>query len=361
MPPPGQGLVRFQGFGGEGGIVSNRKGNPAELGVWQACLDSLLGRDLDFYPRVECSDQIITLKTDPMSVELSDTTKPWAALRDDGESLGHALELARQSLDEVKEQTEYQDQKAGRLMTVATILTALSGVLFARFNDSYPLMETFQSADPLRWLVLVSYLLFALFVTHVLFGALVTFHATRTRFKYKEIEKAAHDAGPPTSRLFWKGMIGVRPSAWANAFAGKTGDGTLSLASDLRQQYLRDLVGEAYLVAAKTADKIRYLVPAQTLLARSLVYLVVWLVSLAFVNATVASTTPSSKPIRVEIMSSTAPASVSRQAQMPSLALGNPAELPKALPAPRSNTPETNISDPAAVNHQHAIPRRPAN
>jgi hypothetical protein len=339
--------------------VSNQKGNPAALGVGHACLDAMLGRDLDFYPRVECSGQIITLKTDPMSVELGDTTKQWATLRDDDDSLGRALELARQSLDEVKEQTEYQDQKAGRLMTVATILTALSGILFTRFNDGYPLTDTLQSSDPLRWLVLASYLLFALFVTHVLFGALVTFHATRTRFKYKEIEKAAHEVGPPTSRLFWKGMIGVRPSAWANAFVEKAGDGTVVLANDLRQQYLRDLVGEAYLVAAKTADKIRYLVPAQTLLARSLVCLVSWLVFLAVTNALVEPTSQPARPTRVEIVQPSSIRSATDQrasVKTPIVPPANPQRSTPQLPAP-SPVP----GDPLAVNQAATTPERPAN
>ena len=54
-------------------------------------------------------------------------------------SLDDAIELAKASLDEVKAQTEYQDQKAMRLLTVTTFLSALSGALFVNFSANYPL------------------------------------------------------------------------------------------------------------------------------------------------------------------------------------------------------------------------------
>jgi hypothetical protein len=70
----------------------------------------------------------------------------------------------------------------------------------------------------------------------------------------------------------------------------------------LPQLYFRDLVGETYLVAAKTADKIRYLEEAQSLFAWSLRCLLIWLVMLAAVSLFVASTAPGPKPTEVRVL-----------------------------------------------------------
>jgi ABC-type Fe3+ transport system permease subunit len=227
-------------------------------------------------------------------------------------SLGDAVGLARQSLDEVKAQTEYQDQKAGRLLTVSTILSAIAGLLFQRFNDAYPVQGTL---DALRWsgvLVAAAYLAFAAFVFAVLCGALVTFHATRTRFKYEETEKPAADSGNPKSRLFYNPILGVRPRAWARAFVrtGPSGiKGALTVNPALQRQYFADLVSETYLVAAKTADKIRYLEEAQRLFAWALRCLLVWLLLLALVSIFVRSTRPDVKATKVQIEKMPFPAS----------------------------------------------------
>ena len=53
----------------------------------------------------------------------------------------------------------------------------------------------------------------------------------------------------------------------------------------LAEDYLRDLFAETYLVACKTADKLRILDPAQRFLASSLRFLLGWLISLALLLA----------------------------------------------------------------------------
>jgi hypothetical protein len=70
--------------------------------------------------------------------------------------------------------------------------------------------------------------------------------------------------------------------------------------------YFRDLIGETYLVAAKTADKIRFLEAAQNLFAWALRYLLVWLALFVVVSIWVAPTVPGPKPTQVEILKSPA-------------------------------------------------------
>ena len=85
---------------------------------------------------------------------------------------------------------------------------------------------------------------------------------------------------------------------------------------------------ETYLIAAKTADKLRYLGPAQSLLALSLRLLVAWLILMTLVGLAISPTRPSeqpqvsleqpkdARPLRVEVTRPTAPrASGNREPQ----------------------------------------------
>jgi hypothetical protein len=87
----------------------------------------------------------------------------------------------------------------------------------------------------------------------------------------------------------------------------------------LGQRYFRDLVLETYLIAAKTADKLRYLGPAQSLLALSLRLLVAWLILMTLIGLAISPTRPSeppqvsleqredARPLRVEVTRPTPP------------------------------------------------------
>ncbi|MEG8048999.1 hypothetical protein QP178_03525 [Sphingomonas aurantiaca] len=314
--------------------------NPVKrpLSRWRAISHALRGDEIDYYPRVSEGGKPKLLDTDAMMREFGDASDDWTDLPgtddDNNDRLDDAIKLARQSLDEVKDQTEYQDQKATRLLTVTTFLTAFSGVLFTRMLDSYP--RSSFSAQPIyaQGMLILNYLLFAAFVLSAVFGALITFHATRTRFKYIHDDEISRDDGSPRSRLFYRGILRVRPRAWALSFVAQhpASEDKVALALDpaLKQAYLRDLVGETYLVAAKTADKLRFLDPAQRLLAMSLTCLFLWLISLTVVAVFV--TPPASKPtiIRVE-------------------AAGEPIEVRPVQPlADRSNPAEASSPSPTA-------------
>ena len=177
--------------------------------IWNA----LLSCKIDFYPRVAEGGAISTLATVPMVQEMERTSARWPTL-DDNDALKSAIDLAKDSLAEVKGQTEYQDQKATRLLTVTTFLSALSGVLFSRFEDAYP-VDAITSQPFVEALLLgCSYGAFAAFVILSLSGALVTFHATRTRFKYPPYQTTEDQENDPESLLFYGGLIRSRPRAW---------------------------------------------------------------------------------------------------------------------------------------------------
>lgn len=257
-----------------------------------ALMSAIRNRDIDHFPQIKGKDGTPTLLATPdMMMRFGVSTKDWSLT--DEEDVEKAIDFARQSLDEVKEQTEYQDQKATRLLTVTTFLSAFAGAVFLRFSEAYPLSTLFESSVVTGILALFSYALFGLFVLFAVCGALITFHATRTRFKYTDSELVAKDKSPK-SRLFFRGITGVTPEAWGKAYVAsttKTATGSAaamtvwSVNPGLAQDYLRDLVAETYLVACKTADKLRILDPAQRFLASSLRFLLGWLISLALLLA----------------------------------------------------------------------------
>jgi hypothetical protein len=256
-----------------------------------ALISAIRNLDIDHFPQVKGKDGTpVLLGTPEMMTRFGESTKDWGLTEE--KDVEKAIDFARQSLDEVKEQTEYQDQKATRLLTVTTFLSAFAGAVFLRFSEAYPLSALFESSVITGILALISYALFGLFVLFAVCGALITFHATRTRFKYTDSELVAKDKSPK-SRLFFRGITGVTPEAWGKAYVGSTttpaggaaATTAWSVNPGLAEDYLRDLVAETYLVACKTADKLRILDPAQRFLASSLRFLLGWLISLALLMA----------------------------------------------------------------------------
>jgi hypothetical protein len=270
-------------------VAKPKKQERPDLGAVLAAIKAFRNHDCDYYPVVEESGVRISLKTKELMEEAQSASKNWGVIdRDD--ALERAITRARESLTEVSRQTEYQDQKATRLLTVATFLSAFAGVLFTRFQDSYPLRKLgldFQSV-----LIAPTYLLFGAFMLATVFAALTIFHATRTRFKY--------NAKIAPSYLFFAGMLVRRPRDWMDAWVVDPERRSPSVRDDLQQRYFQNLVSEAYLVAAKTADKLRYLEPAQKLLAWSMKLLIVWLV-LDCATMALIDPTKSAKPVEVKM------------------------------------------------------------
>lgn len=266
------------------------------LGIFGALARSISNVGLDFFPKLDGA------ATDAASAEmimpdLSKAMAGWDSLNGAKDcSIDEALELAKASLAEVKAQTEYQDSKASRLLTVTSFVSALAGFMFTAFSSGYPIDSLDISAHRHHLLPVATYLAFLLFVLSALGGALTTFHATRTRFKYP-ISPRPNQQGTAVSFLFYGGIVGVSPTAWAESFVDDKG-GAVRF-RDLKLQYLRNYVGEAYLIAAKTADKLRYLQPAQSMLSWALRFLVLFALLYAATVLVVPPTKPEPKPVSV--------------------------------------------------------------
>src|ERR1700735_5554922 len=148
------------------------------IGKIRAVWDALRCVDMSYFPVLEKEDLIVGKSLDDVIIgEILAELKSVQPLGASAEKSGadSVMEKARETLDEVKALTEYQDQKATRLLTIISFLSALAAALFARFSTAYPL-QGYLFGRCVNWRaaeVVVSYMLFAAFVLCVVGGALV--------------------------------------------------------------------------------------------------------------------------------------------------------------------------------------------
>lgn len=266
--------------------------NARSLSPFKAILHSLnpwnsLRLDEDdpfvYFPRTQSADGSSSTLTnremfDQAIAELNQLTEP--------DEIDDAIECARETLREVKELTDYQDSKATRLLTIITFLGALAGILFTLFLDAYPIPKSLQRVDlsVLQFiLILTSCAAFGLYTLLSICGALVTFYAIRTRFRYPNNSRA----GSARSFLFYRSILEVTPQNWAASFLDPSDKTKVS--PRLKLEYFKNYVTESYLISAKVADKIRYLVPSQIIQLWAISSLFVWVIVSAAVIAIVPS------------------------------------------------------------------------
>jgi hypothetical protein len=115
--------------------------------------------------------------------------------------------LSERSLSEVKALTEYEDQKAQRILTAMAFIAALAGALFAVVSRILPIGLSTNLAEVAAvkftghiWSV---YALFILFALLVVIGALFLLWAVRPRFKVPLGWMNNPGAAHPRSFLFF--------------------------------------------------------------------------------------------------------------------------------------------------------------
>ncbi|RWA97771.1 MAG: hypothetical protein EOR78_14790 [Mesorhizobium sp.] len=267
-------------------------GEETEISAWCAIWHALTRRSIAYFPRVQQADGSWTTVGDAELIQKATTAL--TDLAPNSDDLDGLLSRARESLDEVKALTDYQDGKATRLLTIITFLSAMSGLLFGKLVDLYPLQSLLAKPEVPWWhlaLVCVAYLGFAAFALSSICGAMVTFHAIRARFRYPKTSRG----GRAKSFLFYTGILGVLPDEWASSFVAT--DDRTKLAGNVKLRYFQNYVVESYLIAAKVADKVRYLVPAQAILAIATRVLLFWLLAYATTFALVPPLDKTATPI----------------------------------------------------------------
>jgi hypothetical protein len=257
------------------------KNNSESLGSFTAVWDAFRNADMSHFPiskAINPEGGLDVVIVSQILKELEDVNLPKDPAK--ASEMASVMAKVRESLDEVKGLTEYQDQKATRLLTIVSFLSALAGGLLTIFSKAYP-FQTYLIGSAINWqavFVIAAYVLFGVFVVLAISGALVVFYATKTRFKWPK------EAEAPRSRLFYAGIVSAPPHAWAKSFVTGSGPNKEFVsATELQFSYTKDYILESYLVAAKVADKLRYLMPAQNILYLTVKVMLAWVLVVGLV------------------------------------------------------------------------------
>ncbi|MGA2253128.1 MAG: hypothetical protein ABSG53_00575 [Thermoguttaceae bacterium] len=229
-----------------------------------------------------------TNKDDQQVIDIASALRSWTPAQ--AEPIGS---LARWSLESVTHLTEYEDEKANRILTAIAFLSALVGVVFAAIVQRYPFSSLAALGRPERhWeaqLLIVVYSSFAVYFVLLSLGAALTLWAVRPRFRIPKVWERTHKM--PGSFLFFQEILKVSGSDWASAFTQTSPD-------QLQTQYIKNSILETYLIAQKIPKKLRPLKKGLWLFFASTVVLVVLLpmcvVTISFVDIAPATdpTTP---------------------------------------------------------------------
>lgn len=212
---------------------------------------------------------------------------------------------AKESLEEVKKLTEYQDQKVARLLTIIAFLTAAASTIFSRAFEIHPFPQNLGNL----WHTVPLFVFYALFAAYLIItglGALVSFYAMQTRFSWSEQQENR----TPSSFLFFRGIASTSPEAWANAFLE-------SNSKSLAIEYYKNYILESYLVATKIKEKLKYLQPGQRLLQIAIRFLIFWFISLFLVLALVPKGAAQSASMKVAQVPNTPKTSTNGAAVQP--------------------------------------------
>ena len=170
------------------------------------------------------------------------------------EHLSEMFEITERSLETVTHLTEYEDDKANRILTAMAFLSAFAAVIFAivpsRYPLSFPVILTRSGFRKDAYLLFGTYGGFVLYAITLILGVAFTLHGMRPRFNIPKGWKP--DGSKPGSYLFFAKIVEVSPADWANSFLNASKD-------ELLTAYVKNSVLETYLVAEKIVPKIKSL------------------------------------------------------------------------------------------------------
>ncbi len=189
------------------------------------------------------------------------------------EDLKKLSELTSKSLDTVTHLTEYEDEKANRILTAMAFMSAFAAVLFAGVFAHYAseFLQKLRAVAPCRfYLIETGYAVFGLYALILSIGVAYSLYGMKPRFNVPKGWKSSTTTFPK-SFLFFEKINDVPPANWAKAF-------TATSADNLAFQYIKNNVLESYLIAGKVPLKLKPLKTASNLYIASTCILVLWLV-----------------------------------------------------------------------------------
>jgi hypothetical protein len=221
------------------------------------------------------------------------------------------LLLAKWSLESVTHLTEYEDEKANRIMTAVAFLSALVSVAFAVIVQRYPFTTVAQIKGLSIHLNSVSlfllYILFGVYFLLLTLGAAFTLYAVWPRFQIPSSWERTKTT--PGSFLFFKEILNVSGKNWGRSFTQNTPE-------MLKTEYAKNSILETYLIAQKIPKKLRPLKKGIVCFFASTVILVLLLplcaVTVAFLEVPATSPAPAqtgSTDKKIEIPTTKTPAS----------------------------------------------------
>lgn len=201
-------------------------------------------------PQTPTSQRKKQLRPDA-AAQIALVLKDWSIQGGDLEGFTQA---AQRSLDTVTHLTEYQDDKANRILTAMAFMSAFAAVIFAVVPSRYPLsVLQLLLRDGLRPEACLLFALYGVFVLYALtltIGVVFVLHAVRPRFNVPRGWKP--EGSKPASYLFFEKIVEVSPTDWANAFVGTKKE-------DLLNAQVKNAVMETYLIAQKIGVKMKWL------------------------------------------------------------------------------------------------------
>jgi hypothetical protein len=170
----------------------------------------------------------------------------------DQNDMPQLLAQTARSLDTVTKLTQYEDEKANRLLTAIAFLSAFVATLFATIPNRFPpgsIDKLWNEGLHVRSMLLESdYGLFCLYAVLVSVGVSMILYGVQPRFNLPKVPTSKKG---PKSLLFYRFIIETVPEEWGKAFSGVS-------SHDLEMQYVKNSIVETYLVAQKIPVKIKW-------------------------------------------------------------------------------------------------------
>jgi hypothetical protein len=196
------------------------------------------------------------------------------------QDLATLKDLTGKSLDTVTHLTEYEDEKANRVLTAMAFISAFAAVLFGAVISHYSgaYLQQLKIASYWRFVLLeAGYGLFAMYAAVLSIGVAFSLYGMKPRFNYP---KASRPGSFPKSLIFFEKINEVAPSDWARAFSSKSAD-------ELAFIYTKNNILETYLISGKIPVKLKPLQNASILYIASTCILLVWVTLTAIAVASI--------------------------------------------------------------------------
>jgi len=189
------------------------------------------------------------------------------AWRPSNDELSEIVAVTARTLDTVSRLTQYEDEKANRILAAIAFVSAFVGALFGTIPSRFPPTSiALLWASGIHWrsaLLASSYLLFSCYALLVAIGLAMVLWAVTPRFKtsagWKAAAAIANEPGwkkdltkRPKSLLFYERIAETHPTMWAREFS-------VNSAYDIELTYAKNSIAESHLVSDKIRYKVKWL------------------------------------------------------------------------------------------------------